>query len=689
MPTTPPQPLPRWDYTAQDISDLAKRGIDAYKIVVDRVGALDTKDCTFQSVALEDGRTKFTELKELVDLTKSVSPSKEVREAADQAETLLNDFDVEASTRVDVFKAKLAAEKNIKEAGLWDQLSSEERRLVDKMVWRLFGYRCGRLSRSHAERFTQILDGKRLGLGLPAEKVAKLTSLKKELSQVISEYEKNCNEEDGFIVLSESELKGVPDEELASSEKFSEGENAGYKITYRGFDIFSVFGYAEDPSVRKKVYESWQSRQEKSVPLFNRAMELRHKIASLLGYKTWADYVTEVKMAKTGKTVEDFLDDLEDKLKPLGIKELEGLRELKKKEHEEKGLPFDGKFYIWDHNYYRKKFFKHTLNLDGAEIKKYFPVSAVVPAVLSVYNHILSLRFEEVKGASVWHPDVQVFSVWETDVEGDAGFVGYFYLDLYPRPGKFTHNAVWPVLQGYELPDKKRAYPIIVMVANLAKPTPERPALMGHQEVWTFFHEMGHIFHHLLSRTKFARFHGLNVTSDFGEAPSQMLENWCWEPQVLKKLSSHFETQKPLSPDLIDKLIKSRYSLTGLFYLQQVFFAKFDLVVHILPVQDDYAHLWNSLRKKVYLHEYDKETPGHATFQHLLGGDGVGYYGYTWSQSFAADMYKTAFKADSLNPAWGRRYRDIVLLPGGSRDEMEILKVFQFHLPTDCTDGIK
>jgi len=192
----------------------------------------------------------------------------------------------------------------------------------------------------------------------------------------------------------------------------------------------------------------------------------------------------------------------------------------------------------------------------------------------------------------------------------------------------------------------------------------------------TFFHEMGHVFHGLLSKTKFARFHGTSVARDFVEAPSQMLENWCWEPKVLEQMSSHYETKKPLSPELIEKIIKSRYVNVGLFYLRQLFFAKFDLKVHTDQASEDYTQLWNNLREKISLVKYDKACPGQGTFGHITGGYDAGYYGYTYSLVFAADMYATVFKSDPLDPARGKLYRDKILSVGGSREELDSLKDF-------------
>ena len=192
---------------------------------------------------------------------------------------------------------------------------------------------------------------------------------------------------------------------------------------------------------------------------------------------------------------------------------------------------------------------------------------------------------------------------------------------------------------------------------------------------------VGHVFHGLLSKTRFGRFHGTSVARDFVEAPSQMLENWCWEPEVLKKMSTHYEKKEPLSEDIIKKLIDSRYVNVGLFYLRQIFFGKFDIQVHTQDVNEkvdiDYSKLWGTLREQTSLVKSgDTVTHGQATFGHIVGGYDAGYYSYAYSLVFAADMYKTVFKGAPLDPARGKLYRDKILGPGASRDELDSLKDF-------------
>jgi metallopeptidase MepB len=661
MPFTPPQLPPDWSHSAEEILKLTKEAIEYDRAVQDKVGGLDAKDCTFESVflTLANADTRIEATTEPLTFYQNVSPTKELRDSSNEADSLLRDFGVECSMRLDVFKAKMAAKENAKTSGQWDKLSAEQQRLVDKM----------------------ILDGTRAGLALPEEKRTELTTLNKELSQVCLEFNKNFNEENGVITFTEDELKGVPNDVISGYKKRSEDARVVYDVTFKTPDIMPVFKYAENPMTRKRAMECHEERLAVNVPLLDRALEIRRRIASLLGYKTWADYKTEVKMIKTGKGIEEFVNDLQAKLLPVGIKDRDVLLALKKKECEEKGLAFDGEFYLWDYRYYDRKYIEESLSLDDSIVKEYFPVSVVVPAILNIYQNLLGVQFQEIQNASKWHPDVQAFSVWEKDAKDTSGFVGYCYLDLFPREAKYSHAAVWPLLPGYDLPDNKRHYPLAAMVANLAKPTPDKPALMRHDDVVTFFHEMGHVFHGLLSKTKYSRFHGTSVVGDFVEAPSQMLENWCWEPKVLQQMSSHYQTKEPLSADLIEKIIKSRYVNVGLFYLRQLFFAKFDLKVHTDQVSEDYTQLWCSMREKISLVKHDKVCPGQGTFGHITGGYDAGYYGYTYSLVFAADMYATVFKADPLDPARGKLYREKILQPGGSREELDSLIDFLGRKP--------
>ncbi|KAJ7288404.1 metallopeptidase MepB [Mycena rebaudengoi] len=655
MPLTAPQPPPDWNHSPEDVLRLAKEAIIQHRAVADKISAMQPSEYNFESVflALERAETAYDAVKDCLFFYQNVSPSKELCAASSEAESLSRDYVVDFSLRLDVFQAKLAAQKEIKANGIWEKLSLEEQRLVEKMV----------------------LDGKRAGLALPENERNILKSLQKEHSQACLEFEKNCDEEKGVVSFTEEELKGVPADVISGYKKRTEGSTEFFDVTHRLPDILPIFKSAENPATRERAYDEHGARLANNVPVLDKLVTLRQKISRMLGYSTWADYQTEIRMVKTGKRVEEFLDDLEEKLKPIGLKERDVLLALKKKEHEERNLPFDGGLYISDKGYYTRKFLENSLDLDADLVKEYFPVSVVVPAMLDIYQNLLGVRFEAING-SIWHPDVQQYSVWNKDATDESGFVGYCYLDLYPREDKFSHAAVWCLQTGYERPDGKRSYPAAAIVVNLAKPTPDRPALIRHSDVVSLFHELGHIFHELLSETKFSRFHGTRGPVDFGEGPSQMLENWCWEPKVLQKLSSHYKTQEPLSPELIEKIVKSRYSDVGLFYLFQVFVASFDIKLHSIQEKQDSTLLWNTLRDQIALVKSKKPMASQGAIPHLSSDYSAGMYGYNYSLVFAMDMYATVFKGDPLDPVRGKLYRDKVLKPGASRDELDTLEDF-------------
>src|ERR1700710_539547 len=291
-----------------------------------------------------------------------------------------------------------------------------------------------------------------------------------------------------------------------------------------------------------------------NAPLFTEAIVLRDEAARLLGYPNWASFRIEDKMAKTPATVNEFLGDLRTQLAPGGVKETDHLKEIKAADLKTRGLEAtnDGNYYLWDSRFYGRMMIEKEFSIDEQKIAEYFPLQSTVEGMLNIFEQLFGFVFVEINSEDrsklspsgkaediTWHEDVQVFSVWDDEEEG-GGFVGYLYLDLHPRPGKYGHAANFSLQPGYILPNGTRRYPATALVCNFSKPTPTKPSLLKHDEVVTLFHELGHGIHDLAGRTKYSRFHGTSVVRDFVEAPSQMLENWCWTPSQLKSLSKHY-----------------------------------------------------------------------------------------------------------------------------------------------------
>jgi len=318
--------------------------------------------------------------------------------------------------------------------------------------------------------------------------------------------------------------------------------------------------------------------------------------------------------------------------------------------------------------------------VDHELIKEYFPLEKVTTGTLAVYQELLSLRFAELPKDKrhVWHEDVKQFEVY--DKESNA-FMGHFYLDLHPRDGKYGHAAEFDVQKGCTTGEGKQ-YPAAAMVANFTKPTASKPSLLKFDEVVTFFHEFGHVMHELCTTATYYRFAGTNVERDFVEAPSQMLENWCYESEVLKQISGHYkDLSQPLPEDLRVKLINAKNVTEALKNRRQLHFGTFDMLVHTAEGKVDTAALWAKCCEEIALTPAQPGTNGAAGFGHIVGGYSAGYYGYLWSKVYSSDMFMQFKKEGVLNPKLGRRYRDLILASGGTRDAMDYLVEFLGRQP--------
>ncbi|EJD41292.1 zincin [Auricularia subglabra TFB-10046 SS5] len=656
----PPQAAPEWNYTPERVKAELQALLFAQRAGLDKIVDLPTAERTFASVfgVLALLEADIMNQGEALSLFRDVSADAALRAASQAAAVAIDEFKIERDMRLDLFDAMKDARANTADA----ELTSEDLRLAVKL----------------------LLDGKRAGLDLPEAKREELSKLKKELAVVETEFQTNCTEENGKLTFTLEELSGVSEGDISGFKKCGDGS---VEVSFKLQDYGAIMSKAKNSDTRRRMWEGHQGRLAINAPVLDKMLSLRRQIAAVLGYETWADYVAEAKMTKNGQNIVDFLANLECKMRPIGLNDLEEILAIKREDDPNGDYET---MYAWDNSYYSRLHALRTLQLDGEVVKQYFPVDKFVQKVMEIYEEMLGVKFvplsNDFEKGEVWHPDVLRYAVWEAGATSSADFIGYVYLDLYPRDGKFGGTAHWPLTSTYIRADETRHYPFSAMVASLAKPTPDRPALMGHFDTVLFFHEMGHIFHDLLSRPKYARFHGTNVNGDFGEAPSQMLENWCYVPAGIARMSAHYETGEPMPGELIDKLVKKRvrYRLIGLFMLFQLSMSKYDITVHMdkgtSPPRDTTA-LWHALGEATSLFKRGTTPlPGQGAFQHLVGY-APGYYCYAYSQVFSADMFRTVFAADPFSKEAGRKYRTEVLEPGASRDEMETLITFLGRQP--------
>ncbi|KAI2628422.1 peptidase family M3 [Xylaria nigripes] len=683
---SPPQAPPTFIGTKESIVNDAKALCDKTRSLLDNIAAevrVDKSNFASVMVPMVNDEDEAQLSGRILGFYQYVSADADLRNASTEAEKLMDDFSIECSMREDIYALVEAAFQSQKTNE--PDLDSESLRFLEK------------------ERKSYI----RNGLGLPkGPQRDRFKEIKKRLSQLSIQFQKTLNEENGGIWFTREELDGVPSDLVDSLAKGT-GENEGKVwLSFKYPDLFPTLKFAKNQETRKRLYIANENKCNDNIPLFKETILLRDEAARMLGYANHAAFRIEDKMAKVPETVNTFLTDLRTKLAPGGVKELEHLWEVKKKDEESRGLKSDGVFYLWDNRFYDRMMVEQEYSIDERKIAEYFPIQTTIQGMLEIFEKLFGLVFVQLdlcerqrlsptgKAEDItWHEDVTIFSVWDDASEG-GGFVGYLYLDLHPRPGKYGHAANFNLQPGYLKKDGSRRFPATALVCNFSKPTETKPSLLKHNEVVTLFHELGHGIHDLSGRTTYSRFHGTATVRDFVEAPSQMLENWCWTSDQLKSLSNHYETGEKIPDDLIEKLISTKHVNAALANLRQLHFGIFDMTIHSPASHEeleklDASKLYNELRTQIWgitgpeaLGQGSTWGHGQATFGHLMGGYDAGYYGYLSSEVYSTDMFHSCFKKDPMNGSEGRRYRHTVLERGGSQDEMETLKQFLGRAPS-------
>lgn len=343
-------------------------------------------------------------------------------------------------------------------------------------------------------------------------------------------------------------------------------------------------------------------------------MKLRHEAARMLGYPNHAARRLEGRMARTPETVIKFLEDLQSRISRQAREEANELRAVKEADLTASGVPFDGNLYAWDLQFYHRLLVKTKYKIDYERIREYFPLDETVSRMLRMFGQLLGLVFVELRDDQergrasptgkaediFWHESVMLYTVWDDDAQGE--FVGYLYLDLHPRLGKTGKARCATIRSGFRYPDGTRCYPATCLVADFSPPTSIRPCLLRYREIVTLFHELGHCMHDLVSRTTYARFHGVSVARDFIEAPSQMLENWCRIPSCLAALSSHFETGEPIPHTMLEGLIDANRDKSAMNMIDQLGYALFDMAIHTHPMHEkepNYPELYCAVHREV------------------------------------------------------------------------------------------
>ncbi|CAI9768757.1 unnamed protein product [Fraxinus pennsylvanica] len=630
--------------SASEILKLADRIIAKSKQVQDAVASVPLDKVTYANAILplaELEAQQFPLIQSCV-FPKLVSVSEDVRKASAEAERRIDAHISTCSKREDIYRVI----KAFKARGDW--MSSE------------------------VKQFTQhlIREFERNGVNLTLTKREELQRLRTQIDELSLKYIRNLDGDKSFLLFSEMELVGLPSEFLKSLDK---AENGKFKIALRSNHVSPVLELCKVGSSRKAVAVAYGRRCEVNLSVLEKLIQLRHKLARLLGHANYADYAIDHRMANSSAKVFEFLENISGSLTELASRELSLLKEMKKKEEGEFS------FGIEDLPYYVKKAKDQHFDLDFGIVKQYFPINLALSGIFKICQDLFGLRFEEVTDAYVWHQDVQLISIFDLS---SSELIGYFYLDIYAREGKYGHTCV-VALQNGSLIQNARQIPVALLNSHLQKEVDGRPGLLRFSELVNLFHEFCHVIHHICNRAPFARFSGLRLDPDFVEIPSLVLENWCYESRSLKLISGfHEDITKPIEDEICRSLKRWRFSFSALKLKQEILYCLFDQIIHSTE-NVDINGLFKHLHPKIMLGLPILEGTNPAScFPRTAIGYQATCYSRIWSEVFAADIFSTKFSHDIFNQHTGMHFRNKVLAPGGAKDPLEILSDFLGREPS-------
>ena len=639
--------IPDWEQTPEAIEIAMKNTIAKANTSLDRIGAQDPSKVTFKStvVALDDITYEASLAANRATLIKETNTNPALRTAAENAVKAFQDWAVGVDYREDVYKTIKAF------ANTHPKLAGEDEKLLKET----------------------LRDYRRAGLELPSGQRKEVEQLRKELSKVGTDFDTNIVKSSAPVMFSKGDLEGLP-ESFFASPGIKTGDDVYTVMANVTWQFNTVQENAKNEATRKQLYIVRETlAKDKNVPLLNQMLELRNEIALRLGYKSWDDYQTEVKMAKSGMNAENYINDLVAGIQPKFDSEIAELQKLKAADTNDP----KARIMVWDWRYYSNQRDRQKYNVDKEALRAYFPFQKVLDGMFNIYQSIFGLKFEKIVAPHKWVDDLQLYVVTDS-ATGEP--LGMFYLDMFPREGKYNHFAQFVIISGKLLANGKYQRPTVALLCNFPPASGDAPSLMTHQDVETLFHEFGHALHSIVTRARYGRFAGTNVPGDFVEAPSQMLQNWVWDKKVLDTFAADYrDPSKKIPTEIVKKLNDAKLADAGVLYRRQFAFASLDLALHDPHPEEmpyDCVAISNPILEKVFL-PIDPSTTFVSYFGHLNGYD-AGYYGYAWADAIAADMATVFEKAKDgyLDKQAGMKLRREIYEPGDSRDVNESIEKF-------------
>ncbi len=631
--------------TAAGLESAVEDGIAAAERIVAKVVAPDTPS-TYETVLapLEDITDLVVRIDGETAFMGYVHPDADLRATGKQVEERLSKWGVELAFRDDLY----AAVKRYSETDEAAHLEGDRARLLEFTMrdFRNAGHELDPVSRQKVKEMTTRL----VELGI--------------------KFEQNIADDDSHLDLTREDLDGLPDSYIEALEPGEAPDT--FRVTMAYPHVIPFFDNAKRRDLRQQIHALFNNRAvEENTALLEEAIGLRFEIARLFGKRSWMEHRLEDRMAKTPEAVEAFYDSLRDPLTKAANAEVAKMAELLASD------TGDSTLRVFDWRYYDTQLRKTDYGVDPMEVADYFPLEQVVDGMFEITGDVFGLDYRKVD-APTWHADVTTYAI----VDRPSGeTICHFYMDLYPREGKFSHAAAFTLVPGRRLADGSYQKPVSAIVANFTKPTKTTPSLLQHTEVETLFHEFGHILHQTLTKADLARFSGTNTERDFVEAPSQIMQHWVWKPSVLARFAHHHESGEPIPTSLVERLTDAMRLNIALTKLRQMTYGILDVHLHGPESHKDMDRILRDATA-VSILPFEEGTFFPASFGHMFGYD-AGYYGYLWSEVYGDDMFSRFENEGYTSPAVGADYRRIILEQGGSVDAMDMLREFLGREPNN------
>ena len=612
---------------------------------------------------LDEVSDVFNQAWQAVAHMNAVVSNEELRAAHDGCLPLLSDFGTFVGQHEGLYQAYLA----IRDGEEYSQLQPEQQKLIDDT----------------------LRDFSLSGIGLDADKKARYGEVRKRLSELSSQFSNNVLDATRAWqkqITDVNQLAGLPESAIQAAQELAKSKDLeGYLFTLDIPSYLPVMSYADNRELREEMYQAFVTRASDQGPtagqwdnsaIIDETLALRHELAQLLGFDSYAHDSLATKMAETPDQVLGFLNDLAEKSRPQAQAEIAELREFAAEQAGDTDLQ------AWDLSYYGEKLKQHKYAISAEALRPYFPEAKVVSGLFEVVHRLFGLTITARDDVDTWHPDVSFYDIF--DQQGELR--GSFYFDLYAREHKRGGAWMSDCLIRRRRLDGSLQKPVAFLTCNFNKPSSDKPALFTHDEVTTLFHEFGHGIHHMLTKVETSGVSGINgVPWDAVELPSQFLENWCWEPEALAFISGHYETGEPLPQDMLDKMLAAKNYHSALMMVRQLEFSLFDFRLHLefVPGVANQAQVkLDEVRQQVAVIAPPAYNRFQNGFSHIFaGGYAAGYYSYKWAEVLSADAFSRFEEEGIFSAAVGRDFMTHILEKGGSASPMALFTAFRGREP--------